>query len=51
MKQKKTHRLREWTYSYLGELWEEGIIREFKMDIYTLLYLKIKIDNQQGHTI
>ena len=34
--------LKEWTYDYggRGEEREEGIIREFGMDIYTLLYLK-----------
>ena len=25
-----------------GHLWEEGIVRQFKMDTYTLLYLKRK---------
>ena len=25
-----------------GDLWEGGIVREFKMDMYTLLYLKRK---------
>ena len=39
-KQKETHRLREQTYSGPGEGWEEGIIREFGMDMYTPLYLK-----------
>ena len=26
IKQKETHRLREWTYYCLGEGWEEGIV-------------------------
>ena len=39
-KQTQIHRLREWTDGCQGEGWEEGIIREFGMDIYTLLYLK-----------
>ena len=39
-KQKETHRLREWTYCSQGEGWKEGIVREFGMDMYTLLHLK-----------
>ena len=39
-KQKQTHRLREGTYCYQGEGWEEGIVRQLGMDMYTLLYLK-----------
>ena len=41
-KQKETHRLREWTYGGggLGEGWGEGIVREFGMGMYTLLYFK-----------
>ena len=35
-KQKETHRLREQTYG----CWEEGIDRDFGMNMYTLLYLK-----------
>ena len=35
-KQKETHRLREWTYG----CWVEGMVGEFGMDMYTLLYLK-----------
>ena len=35
-KQKETHRLREQTYG----CWREGIVSEFGMDVYTLLYLK-----------
>ena len=34
----KTHR--EQTYACQREGWGEGIVREFGMDIYTLLYLK-----------
>ena len=40
LQNKQTHRLREWTYGFQGEGWREGIIREFGMDMYTLLYLK-----------
>ena len=37
-KQKETHRLSElWL---LGGGWWEGIVREFEMDMCTLLYLK-----------
>ena len=36
-KQKETHRLREQIYG----CWGEGIVREFGMDMYTLLYLKL----------
>ena len=39
-KEKGTQRLREWIYGCQGEEWEEGIVREFGMDRYTLLYLK-----------
>ena len=39
-KQKETHRLRQWTYGSWGEGWEEGIVREFGIDMYILLYLK-----------
>ena len=40
-KQKWTHRLRERTYGYwAGEGWREGTVREFGIDMYTLLYLK-----------
>ena len=35
-KQIQTHRLREQTFGY----WQEGIVREFGMDMYALLYLK-----------
>ena len=35
-KQKETQRLRERIY----DCWREGIVREFGMDMYTLLYLK-----------
>ena len=30
-KQKQTHRLREGTYGYRGEGWEEGVVRELGM--------------------
>ena len=33
--QKVTHRLKEGTYGLPGEGWEEGIVREFGIDIYT----------------
>ena len=36
IKQKQTHRLREWAYGCRGE----GIFRESGIDMYTLLYLK-----------
>ena len=39
-KQKQTHQLRERTYGYQGEGWGEEIVREFGIDMYTLLYLK-----------
>ena len=38
--QKAVRRLREQTYGWLGEGSREGIVREFGMDMYTLLYLK-----------
>ena len=39
-KQKETHRLRQRTYGFWGEGWEEEIVREFGIDMYILLYLK-----------
>ena len=36
---KQTHRLSEWTYGYRGD-GREGIVREFGIDMYTLLDLK-----------
>ena len=39
-KQKQTPRLTEWNYVCQGEGWGDGIVREFGMDMYTLLYLK-----------
>ena len=39
-KQKETHRLREGTCGCQGEGLGEGIVGEFGMDMYTLLYLK-----------
>ena len=40
-KQKETHRLREQSYCCrVGGRMEERIVREFGMDMYTLLYLK-----------
>ena len=39
-KGKQPHRLREQAYSCQREVWEEGIVRDFGMDIYTLIYLK-----------
>ena len=35
-KQKQTQRLKEWTYSY----WGMGTDGEFRINMYTLLYLK-----------
>ena len=37
---KQIHRLREQTYGCQGEGWEEGIVREFGIKMYTLLDLK-----------
>ena len=34
------HRLRKLTYGCLEERWGEEIVREFGVDMYTLLYLK-----------
>ena len=40
-KQKQTHRLRELTYGHQGgRVGRGGIVREFGIDMYTLLYLK-----------
>ena len=39
-KQTQTHRLGEGTYGCRGEEWGDGVVREFGMDMYTLLYLK-----------
>ena len=41
-KQKQTHRLQVWIYGYpgLGVGSGEGIVREFRISMYTLLYLK-----------
>ena len=39
-KKKETQRLREQNYGCWGEEWGEEIVREFGMDLYTLLYLK-----------
>ena len=38
--QKQAHRLREQAYGHQGEGQEEGIVRKFVMDMYTLLYFK-----------
>ena len=40
MKQKQTQTWRMNLWLLVREGWEEGIVREFRMDIYTLLYLK-----------
>ena len=37
---KQTLRFEEWIYSTREEGWGEGIVREFGIDMYTLLYLK-----------
>ena len=34
------HRLKRMNLWFLGEVWGEGTVREFGMDMYTLLYLK-----------
>ena len=39
-KQKKTLRLTEQTYGCQGKGCRGGIVREFGMDVYTVLYLK-----------
>ena len=39
-KQKQTSRPREETYAYRGGRTGTGIVREFGMDMYTLLYIK-----------
>ena len=39
-KHKQIHRLREPTHGCQGERWVEGRVREFGMDLYTLLYLE-----------
>ena len=39
-KQKQTQ-LRQWTYGYQEGRMEGGIVREFGIDIYTLLYFKL----------
>ena len=39
-KQKQRHRLRECIYGYQGNSCREGIVREFGMDMHTLMYLK-----------
>ena len=49
-KQKETHRLKKRTYDCWGEGREEGILSEFGMDMYTLLYLKWKTNKAQLHT-
>ena len=37
---RETHRLREWAHGCQGEGWVEGIVKEFGVDMYTLLYLE-----------
>ena len=37
---KQTHRLREQNYGYQGGRVGEGIVRESRIDMYTLLYFK-----------
>ena len=39
-KWEQTHRLREQTHGCRRKGWGEGIVREFAMGMYTLLYLK-----------
>ena len=36
----KQYRLREQPYGYQGVMWGEEIVKEFRMDMHTLLYLK-----------
>ena len=40
IKQRQIHRIRERTYGCWGEGWGEGIVGEFGINIYPLLYLK-----------
>ena len=40
LQNRKTHRLRERTCGYQDEGLEEGTVREFGTDMYTLLHLK-----------
>ena len=51
-KEKQTHRLRGWTYELTvvgaGEEWAEGIVREFEIDMYTVI---LKMENQQGPAV
>ena len=46
--QKETHWVREWVNGCWGKGREEETVREFGMDMYTLLYLKM--DNLQYTT-
>ena len=39
-KQKETHRLKKINLWLPGEGWEKGTVREFRRDMYTLLFLK-----------
>ena len=45
----KTTRLQGLAYGSQGEGWGKGLVREFGMDMYTLLYWKWI--NQQGPTV
>ena len=47
-KQKETHRLRRMNYGSQGEGWKEGIVREFGMDMDTVIF---QMNNQQGPTL
>ena len=47
-KLKQNHRLREKIYGYQGEGWKEGIVREFGMDMDTVIF---QMNNQQGPTL
>ena len=49
-KQKQTHWFWEWAYSCQREGWGEGIVREFGMDMYTLLYLTWVTDKDLLHS-
>ena len=37
---RETHRLRECAYGYQGKGWREGIVKEFGVGMYILLYLE-----------
>ena len=40
LQNKQTHRFQERANGFQGKVYGEGVVREFGMSIYTLLYLK-----------